>query len=249
MLHHPQVRDKHDASGSTGSSVEFDRLASNYDTLLDDPLRNRFVSRPDFFHRRKWDLIQAFLAASRLDSRAMAWLDVGCGRGELLDIGADHFQLAAGCDPSREMIRHGRGQIHWQPELNKLPLADAKFDFVTAVCVFHHVPAPNRPNLVAEVVRLLRPNGIFCVIEHNPFNPATRWIVSRTPVDRDAHLLSSSLTARILRSQGLAPVETSYFLYAPEKWYERLGGFETLLKRIPAGGQYAVFARKSATPE
>jgi SAM-dependent methyltransferase len=236
-----QIRDLDD---SIDSGVEFDRMASSYDALLEDPLRKRFVSNPGFFHRRKWDLIQSFLESARLDPAGMDWLDVGCGRGELINLGARRFRVAEGCEPSREMIRHGQGRIHWQPELNRLPFAPSTYDFVTAVCVFHHVPAPNRNGLAAEVFRLLRPNGIFCVIEHNPFNPVTRWIVSRTPVDQDAHLLSPGLTARVLRAAGFEPVDTRYFLFAPERWYKRLGGWETLLRHFPAGGQYAVFARK-----
>jgi hypothetical protein len=46
-----------------------------------------------------------------------------------------------------------------------------------------------RPSFTAEVLRVLGTRGIFCIIEHNPLNLATRFIVSRTPVDADAHLL------------------------------------------------------------
>jgi len=227
-------------------SREFDRLASSYDALLQDPLRDRFVSRPDFFHRRKWSLIQSFLDSARLDPGQMDWLDVGCGRGELLNLGVNHFRLAQGCEPSQEMIRHGQGRIHWQPELNRLPFESSTYDFITAVCVFHHVPPPSRPALVSEVMRLLRPGGIFCVIEHNPWNPVTSWIVSRSPVDQDAHLLSAPTTTGLARTAGFEAVDTRYFLYTPEKWYRQLAWLEDLFKYVPAGGQYAVFARKPA---
>jgi SAM-dependent methyltransferase len=227
-------------------SREFDGMASSYDALLQDPLRDRFVSRPDFFHRRKWSLIQSFLEFARLDPGQMDWLDVGCGRGDLLNLAANHFRLAEGCEPSQEMIRHGQGRIHWQPELNKLPFESSTYDFITTVCVFHHVPLPSRPALVCEAMRLLRPGGTFCVIEHNPWNPVTRWIVSRSPVDQDAHLLSARTTAGLARSAGFEAVDTRYFLYAPEKWYQRVGWLEDLFKDVPAGGQYAVFARKPA---
>ncbi len=226
------------------ASVEFDGLASNYDSLLEDPLRGRFGSSPDFFHRCKWEMIQSYLESAHLNPAHMDWLDVGCGRGELLKLGAPSFRRAEGCEPSREMIRNGQGRIHWQRDLNTLPFAASSYDFVTAVCVFHHVPAVNRRPLASEVFRVLRPNGIFCLIEHNPFNPVTRWIVSRTPVDQDAHLLSPALSRTILHEVGFEPVHTRYFLYSPEQWYERLGRWETLLRRFPVGGQYSVFARK-----
>ena len=242
-----QVGELFESPDSRSTSVEFDRMAPAYDALLDDPWRNRFVEGADFFHRRKWDLIQHFLKSQRLDPAGMDWLDVGCGRGELLGLGGGQFRVAEGCEPSREMIRHGaKARIHWQPDLDHLPFAAATYDFITAVCVFHHVPALKRPALVCEIRRLLRPGGIFCVIEHNPYNPVTRWIVAHTPVDQDAHLLSARSTLRLMRDSGIEPIHRDYFLYAPEKWYGRLRGFEQLLRNIPLGGQYAAFARKPA---
>jgi SAM-dependent methyltransferase len=241
----PSVRHCPEPPRRSESTAGFDQLADDYDALLRDPVRDLFARSPDFFHRRKWDLIQAYLKPTGLNSRSMAWLDVGCGRGELLRLGKDSFRQSVGCDPSREMIRYGSGEIYWQPEPSELPFAAQTFDLVTAVCVFHHVPFPQRPALASEVFRLLRPKGVFCVIEHNPFNPITRRIVARTPVDRDARLLSAGYTKSMLSRAGFDGMDTRYFLFAPERWYANFGWLEAFLKHCPAGGQYAVFATKS----
>ena len=37
--------------------------------------------------------------------------------------------------------------------------------------------------------RVVRPGGLLCIIEHNPFNPLTRLAVVRCEFDRDAVLL------------------------------------------------------------
>jgi SAM-dependent methyltransferase len=58
------------------------------------------------------------------------------------------------------------------------PYEDGRFDFVTAVCVDHHVPLAGRAQLTSEVRRVLLPGGTFCIIEHSPSSPATRTIVS-----------------------------------------------------------------------
>lgn len=120
----------------------------------------------------------------------------------------------------------------------------ASFDFITAVCVYHHVEEPNRIPLTRDVHGLLRPNGIFCMIEHNPFNPVTRLIVKQCPIDVDAHLLTASSARRYAHAAGLHPTETQYFLYLPEKYYRRMPRIERSFRNFPLGGQYAVFAEK-----
>jgi len=89
---------------------------------------------------------------------------------------------------------------------------------------------------------VLRPGGWFAVIEHNPYNPVTRLIVSRTPVDAGAILLRPSETRRLLRDSGFRIDAQQYFLYCPERPYRQFGGLESVLRAIPLGGQYAVFA-------
>jgi SAM-dependent methyltransferase len=225
--------------------VEFDRYARDYDTLLRDPVRDGFAQNSDFFNRRKWILIADFLDRHALAPAKLEWLDAGCGKGELLALGRPHFNRVAGCDPSREMVRGAADmEMRLQDAPDALPFPDASFDFVTAVCVFHHVEERHRLSLTREIHRVLRPGGTFCMIEHNPFNPATRLIVSRSPLDVDAHLLSAGQARHYADLGGLRHIESQFFLYLPEKLYTRMGRWEGLLKKVPLGGQYAMFARK-----
>jgi SAM-dependent methyltransferase len=133
--------------------------------------------------------------------------------------------------------------VRHQPVLEALPFDDRTFDFVTAVCVYHHVPADRRPLFTAEVFRVLRPKGVFCIIEHNPINPVTRLIVSRTPVDADAKLLTAKETKRLLSTSVSRVLASRYFLLFPER-LKFLIPVEDRLRRIPIGGQYAVFAQR-----
>jgi len=225
--------------------AEFDRYAQNYDELLRDPVRDVFARNNAFYHRRKWILIADYLERHKLAPGNLEWLDVGCGKGELLGWGRSHFRRVAGCDPSREMARDVGGiEVQPQEAPDTLPFPDISFDFVTAVCVYHHVAESHRQQLTHEIRRVLRPAGTFCVIEHNPFNPLTRLIVKRSPLDTDAHLLSARLARHYAELAGLRHVESEYFLYLPEKCFDSLGRLESLLKILPMGGQYAMFARK-----
>lgn len=174
----------------------------------------------------------------------LRWLDVGCGRGELLELAGKNFSQATGCDPSAGMLPSGASaKTYQQTSLVELPFERGSFDFVTAVCVLHHVHGGDRSLLVDELRRVLSPRGLCCIIEHNPWNPVTRMIVKRCPVDVDAELLTAGEASRLLRASGFGIIDRRYFLYLPERLFHALSAVEGVFSRLPLGGQYAVLAR------
>jgi SAM-dependent methyltransferase len=231
----------------SANEPEFDSLSASYDDLLRDPIRDRFQGGASgFFHTRKRDLIRDYFRQRKSCTHELSFLDVGCGKGELLTLLREDFALVSGCDPSAGMLEAGglkaKGiDARVMQEDGKAPFRDRQFDFVSAVCVYHHVPLPLRDQLTMEVRRLLKPGGVFAIIEHNPYNPATRLIVSRTPVDRDAVLLPPRETRARLRKAGFRIDDERFFLYLPEGLYRKFGRLEAALRRLPLGGQYATF--------
>jgi SAM-dependent methyltransferase len=229
------------------SQPEFDRFSGSYEELLKDPIRDRFTrSGQQFFHVRKRDLIRQHFSSLGVDTRALRYLDVGCGKGELLSLLREDFHEVAGCDPSPGMLSSSEGvETRVQENPGKIPFDDAAFDFVTSVCVYHHVPPSSRLALTREAYRVLKPGGIFAIIEHNPYNPVTRLIVSRTPVDADAVLVRAAEVRGCMRAAGFTCDVPRYFLYFPEPIYRRTGDrLERLLRGVPLGGQYAIFGTK-----
>ena len=225
---------------------EFDSYAREYSELLRDPVRDRFATTPLFFHQRKWSVIREFFDSMGRSTREANWLDVGCGRGELLRLGQSAFGRVAGCDLSQEMLKASADlEVRLQTAPIELPFDSEAFDLVTAVCVFHHVGLPDRDALTRDAFRVLRPGGVLCVIEHNPRNPLTRHIVQRTPVDANANLLPHSEARRLVGSAGFSCLDAQFFLYLPEPAFRRMPWLETLLKHVPLGGQYALFAGKN----
>ena len=97
---------------------EFDRLAPEYKELLNDPWREYFAPGSEFFLTRKIDMLLEFAAREGMDTRQATWLDVGCGKGELLRAAQPHFARALGCDVSLGMIaecRRPRGRAPTRP--------------------------------------------------------------------------------------------------------------------------------------
>jgi ubiquinone/menaquinone biosynthesis C-methylase UbiE len=228
--------------------AEFDRFSGSYEDLLKDPIRDRFAeSGHAFFHRRKLEVLIEFLKKQSFDPSRLSLLDVGCGKGDFLELSAPHFCRLAGCDPSQEMLQQMAGKsiaVKTQETPTILPYDAALFDVVTAICVFHHVPIEARRALLQEIHRVLRRDGVLCIIEHNPLNPLTQMIVRRTPVDADAQLLTAGLSKRLARQNGFEVTSVQNFLYVPEKLYARMGWAEQLLAHVPLGGQYSMFCRK-----
>ncbi len=225
---------------------EFDRYSASYEELLRDPVRDRFAGGDsEFFHARKRDLIREYFRKRGVNTHELRYLDIGCGKGELLSMLRCDFGYVAGCDPSSSMLSFVTGNTVVQSDPAVLPFADASFHFISAVCVYHHLSDELRLAITREVYRVLCPGGFFAMVEHNPKNPVTRRIVSRTPVDADAILLSATEARQWMSQAGFSVNVTRYFLFFPELLYKHGGSaLERLLARVPMGGQYAVFATK-----
>jgi SAM-dependent methyltransferase len=228
------------------TAAEFDQYAGTYRDLLHDPVRDLFApAGGGFFVRRKLELILEFFARRNQKTTDLSWLDIGCGQGDLLRLGGPQFAHVAGCDLSEGMLQACEGiDVRKQRSPTLLPFEDASFDFVTAVCVYHHVLPGDRLPLTREAHRVLKPGGVFCVIEHNPLNPVTRLIVWRAPVDADAKLVGAGAVRRLMRSSDVLPADTRYFLLFPERAYRPLQRAEAMAGKVPLGGQYAVFGER-----
>jgi ubiquinone/menaquinone biosynthesis C-methylase UbiE len=99
-----------------------------------------------------------------------AVLDVGCGTGTLLLSVAQKngpTGRVAGVDPSAEQIARARAKaarrglsIEFQiGVIEQLPFPDQTFDVVFSTLMMHHLPAPLKRQGLAEIARVLRPEG------------------------------------------------------------------------------------------
>ncbi len=68
---------------------------------------------------------------------------------------------------------------------------DATIDLAFCNGVFHHVAPRERLQVAQYIVDCVRPGGLFALWENNPWNPGTRYIMSKVSFDRDAITLST----------------------------------------------------------
>jgi ubiquinone/menaquinone biosynthesis C-methylase UbiE len=94
-------------------------------------------------------------------------LDVGCGTGRGLPLYAPHVR-AIGLDPAWDSLARARRRAPAVPlvqgSAEVLPFRDGTFDTVVASLVFCSVAEPARG--LAEVKRVLRPDGRLRMLEH-----------------------------------------------------------------------------------
>ena len=100
------------------------------------------------------------------DQRGLKLLDLACGSGAfLVDLEAAFPKAdVMGLDLSPAYLgeagsRSGAARV--QALAEKLPFADASFDGITCVYLFHELPPAIRPLVAGEIARVLKPGGVL----------------------------------------------------------------------------------------
>ena len=98
-------------------------------------------------------------------------LDLGCGRGGLVELFWRDVKLAVGLDPDVPSLAEHRAQgmpvIRGRGE--HLPFADESIDLIVSLWVLEHLEAPEE--VFVEARRVLRPQGHFAFLTPNLRNP------------------------------------------------------------------------------
>lgn len=147
-------------STSAPEPTQYDSFAGEYETHAAGAPYNALYDRPATL-----DLI------GDIDGKRV--LDAGCGPGiyvaELIERGAD----VVGCDASAPMVELARANVGDQADIRVHSLEDPfewvpdqSVDVVVSALVYHYVS--DRAGFLAEVHRMLRPNGAFVVSTHHP---------------------------------------------------------------------------------
>jgi len=106
------------------------------------------------------------------DASHVKLLDIACGTGRTLhQLARTHPTMRLhGVDLSPAYIKRARKRLADVEELTlavenaeSLPWADATFDIVTSVYLFHELPRNARRNVVREMLRVVKPGGLVVI--------------------------------------------------------------------------------------
>ena len=230
----------------TPAHSEFDAYSGDYDDRVNRALSFTGTS-VDFFTRVKVDYLVDFMTEHGGGRSTAAVLDVGCGTGNSHSLLAPHVARLCAIDISASSIEIARAR---NPQVEyatydgvHVPHPDATFHFAVAVCVFHHVPLEQRPALVSDIRRALKPGGFIVIFEHNPLNPLTMRVVNRCEFDHDAILLRSTTCEALIKDGRFDRVETRFILNVPP-FNRVLRAIDARLSKLPIGAQYYTAGQK-----
>ena len=146
--------------------------------------RTHFDSWSETYERdaaARWlrEVQTAALAALALDTNDVL-LDLGCGTGAAVRDAAPRVRRAVGFDLSPGMIAQARTraraenlgnvEFHEGDVSGPLPFADGEFTAIVCTTAFHHFPRPR--DTVAEMARVLAPDGRAVIADANRRHPA-----------------------------------------------------------------------------
>lgn len=232
------------------NQTNFDRYATDYRAAVNEAVRVGAVD-VDRMTGSKVQLLTGLMRQHLGDPRKLKVLDVGCGIGLVDAALAPHVAELHGIDTSRKSLEAAALAApaarfhHFDGE--SMPYPETAFDLVFAVCVLHHITPARRDAFVREMARVAHPGGMVLILEHNPFNPVTRWMVSRCEFDRDAILVRRASAIALLAQAGLGPGGSAYISFWPWR-SESVERMERKIGWLPIGAQYCAWATKTSPP-
>lgn len=233
-------------SGTVADAPEFDAYAARYDEALAAGLS---VTGEDkhYYARGRMTWLAGRLRAIGAPAPETV-IDFGCGLGNATPLFLDLLgaRRVVGVDVSDGLLDRAREAFAGEPRASFSTIAahaaPASADLAFVNGVFHHIPVADRADALRYVRRTLRPGGVFAFWENNPWNPGTRYIMSRVSFDENAITITPPEARGLLRDAGFEVVETDFLFIFPRalRWLRPL---ERLVTRLPLGGQYLVLCR------
>jgi len=224
---------------------EFDRYTNDYQAMLNESL-SLLGGFNDYYLLQKVNLLKKTTDQTSTQSI----LDFGCGLGgttlmlknafpESRVVGMDISELSV--DKARQ---HGPN-LEFGCISDKAFMASCEgvFDIIYVANVFHHVPTEKRVVVMDTLRSMLANNGKVFFFEHNPYNPITRWVVSRCKFDKNAILLFPKESRLLFEQAGFKVKKTKYLLFFPYM-FRHFSKLESLFGWLPLGAQYCVTATK-----
>lgn len=173
----------------------YQRAAGDYD-------RARFASESGrLLQELGWRMLVDALATTGQPLDSMSILDLGCGTGRLSAPLAATGARVTGLDATSAMLAQARAReggkvARWiRGDAFNLPFHAESFDAVISARFFHLWPVERYPGLLAQISRVLRPNGISIIEVNNPaYGLGLGWLRDRVIRGAKGRDISSTLS-------------------------------------------------------
>ena len=147
-------------------------LSEHSAALYDTQVEVLFTGAADVMRRRALKPIAEWMAGR--NQRDLKGLDVGCGTGRLLAFLHDAWpgMKFTGLDLSPPYLAEARRLIGRTARVKliegaaeKLPFDDASLDLVVSSFLMHELPETIRQQVLAEMARVLKPDGLVVIVD------------------------------------------------------------------------------------
>ncbi len=218
----------------------FDEIAADYQGQIPSHIVDRLIDR-------KSALMHTILDEMNIPAHARGF-DLGCGQGFYATRMAELGYMMTGIDASTGQVEHARRyaadkgvKVEFKhADANVLPFESEQYDFAYAINIFHHIKgARDKSAAIEEIMRVLKPGGVFFLHEINTHNPWFRFYMNyvfpllRTIDEGDEEWVMHDDPPRC--HPALMPPEVRYFTFLPDFLPEfllaPLVGLEKMLER------------------
>jgi SAM-dependent methyltransferase len=214
LLEEGQRRPRDPSANGRTASEELDHLLDPFYVSFEDHFRG---TREDIRERASFYLPIIGEAGAGTADRPV--LDVGCGRGEWLELLRDGGLRATGIDLNRAMVLESQDRGLDSVEADALTylrgLPDRSYGAVTVIHLLEHLPFPVVIAILDEIVRVLQPGGVAVFETPNPQNlmvGACRFYID--PTHRNP--LHADTMAFVAQARGLDRVQVRFLHPARE---------------------------------
>ena len=228
------------------SRAEFDQYAVDY---YDQHKKNILISgeSPDFFSEYKIkDLAKNI---NYLGMKSNSILDFGSGIGNSVPFFRKYFPYHKLTCADVSVVSNDFAQDRYPGHedyvviRDRIPLPSESQDIVFSACVFHHITSEKRAFWLGEINRVLKPNGVLAIYEHNPLNPLTLYAVNTCPLDENAELIFAMGFTKLFSADQWTSVGVGYKVFFPS-FLSFFRFIEDYIEWLPLGAQYRLLATK-----
>jgi len=224
------------------TEAHFDEIAHEYEEEIPAHVRQRLLGK-------KVRLITQTLKQYGIHSGARG-LDLGCGQGWYLAAMREQGFLVDGTDYSQGQLDGAQTHVLGlgievgtlvQADAQALPFKSQTYDFVYSINAMHHMLGQGtQERALGEVVRVLKPGGIFLLHEINTENPVFRWymgylfpLIKKIDEGNEEWILPTLLPKTVGASWRERSVEYFTFLpdFVPQFLMQALSGLERYLEQ------------------